>query len=103
MSNLVTIKTANLLTELAVAKTYLEDNGIPCFMKDELAGQVYSIGSSALGGIKLQVKEEDCEEAIKLLIEGGFATLEDYEPDKSMLFISRIYEKIASFFKGDKK
>lgn len=99
MSNLVTVKTANILTELSVAETYLEDNGIHCFIKDELVGQVYSVASSALGGIKLQVREEDYEEAVKLLVEGGFAKVEDYQPDESTLFISKIYEKIVSFFK----
>lgn len=95
MGEMITVKTSNIPGELAVAKSYLEDNDIYCFLKDELINQVHPY---AVGGIKLQVREEDAEEAIKLLLEGGFARKEDYEIPESTLFLVKWYEKIASWF-----
>ncbi|MBB4037209.1 hypothetical protein GGR21_003124 [Dysgonomonas hofstadii] len=96
MNDLVTIKTSNIPGELAVAKTYLESYDIFCYLKDELINQVHPY---AMGGIKLQVREEDAMRAIEFLIEGGFARKEDYEIPESTLRMVRIYEKITDFFK----
>lgn len=96
MSDLVTIKNSDVPTELIIAKTYLEANGIQCFMKDELINQVHPF---AIGGAKLQVDEEDAMRAAELLIEGGFAKKEDFEIPESTLHMVRIYEKISDFFK----
>ncbi|MDR1502632.1 MAG: DUF2007 domain-containing protein [Prevotella sp.] len=95
MSEMITIKTSSIPGELAVAKSYLEDNDIYCFLKDELINQVHPY---AVGGIKLQVREEDAEQAINLLLEGGFARKEDYEIPGSTLFLVKWYEKITSWF-----
>ncbi len=99
MDNFVTIRTTNIPGELAVAKTYLESNNIFCILKDELINQVHPF---AMGGIKLQVKEEDAIHAIELLIEGGFAKKEDYDIPESTLRMVRLYEKISSFFNKKK-
>ncbi|HMM03778.1 MULTISPECIES: DUF2007 domain-containing protein [unclassified Dysgonomonas] len=95
MGEMITIKTSNIPGELAVAKSYLEDNDIYCFLKDELINQVHPY---AVGGIKLQVREEDAKQAINLLLEGGFARKEDFEIPQSTLFLVKWYEKIASWF-----
>lgn len=94
MSELITIKTSDRNVELHVAKTYLEDNGIPVFIKDELMHQVHP---AAVRGAKLQVRDEDVQRAIELLIQGGFATEEDYKIEESS--IDRIIDNISSFFK----
>ncbi|MBK5721344.1 DUF2007 domain-containing protein [Dysgonomonas sp. Marseille-P4677] len=99
MINLVTVKSSDIYNDISIAKTYLEDNGIFCILKDELTNQVHPY---AIGGVKLQVKNEDVEEAIKLLIEGGFSKKEDFEIPESTLRIVRIYEKIVSFFSKNK-
>lgn len=96
MSDLVTIKNSDVPTELIIAKTYLEANGIQCFMKDELINQVHPF---AIGGAKLQVAEEDAMRAAELLIEGGFSKKEDFEIPESTKSMVRIYEKISDFFK----
>lgn len=96
MSSLVTIMTNDIADRLSIARTYLEDNGIESVLKDELMNHVHPFG---LGGVKLQVLEEDAVRAIELLIEGGFATKEDYEVPESTLRLERINEKIANFFK----
>lgn len=95
MSEMITVKTSNIPGELAVAKSYLEDQNVYCFLKDELINQVQPF---AVGGIKLQVREEDAEQAINLLLEGGFTRKEDYEIPESTLFLVKWYEKIASWF-----
>lgn len=95
---LVTIKSSENYNHLAIAKTYLEDNGILCTFKDEYTTQVYS-NTNVVGGIKLQVQEEDAQRAIELLIEGGFATKEDYEIPESTMQIVSIVEKVKSFFR----
>ncbi|MFV0419433.1 MAG: putative signal transducing protein [Dysgonomonas sp.] len=96
MNDLVTVKYSDVPTELTIAKSYLEANGIHCFMKDELINQVHPF---AVGGAKLQVPEEDAMRAAELLIEGGFSKKEDFEIPESTLRMVRIYEKISDFFK----
>jgi hypothetical protein len=97
----VTVKTSQDYNQVAIAKTYLEDNGIPCTFKDEYAGMVYAY-TYAVGGIKLQVQEEDAPRAIELLIEGGFAQKEDYEIPESTKQVVKVVEKIQSFFRRKK-
>lgn len=65
--NLVTINTYTFPHELAIHKSKLESMGIECFVKDELTVQVHNFYSNAIGGIKLQVKEDDAEAAIEIL------------------------------------
>lgn len=96
MKNLVTVKSSDLYNDLVVAKSYLEDNDIPCFLKDEYTNQVHPV---AIGGIKLQVREEDVQRAIDLLIIGDFARIEDFEPSKSILWISKVLDKVSSIFR----
>ena len=76
---LVTIKIFGNSTEFHMAKSYLESAQIECFGQNELINQVYPLASSAVSGIQLQVVAEQAEEAIRLLIESGFAKPEDYE------------------------
>lgn len=80
MSKLVTIRAFIHLYELDMARTYLESHGIDCFVKDELTVQTYHWYSNAIGGIKLQVNEEDAQRAIALLISAGYLNQKDIEP-----------------------
>lgn len=99
MGNLVTLMSSEIPTEIAIAKTYLDNNGVFCFLKDELVAYVHPM---ALGGVKLQVYEDDAIHAAELLIEGGFAKKEDFEIPESTLRMVRIYEKISDFFRRKK-
>lgn len=66
MKNLVTILSDLQEMNLGVAKSYLADNGIECFVNN-------AFGSMYTGaGAWLQVAEEDVEEATKLLKKGDF-------------------------------
>ena len=96
MDSLVTILTSQVPGGLSVAQSYLDDNGIYCFLKGELMNQSYFLANST----ELQVRSDQVEDAIRLLIEGGFATKEDFEPDETMVEVSKALDKLSSFFKN---
>lgn len=72
--DLVTIKTFNFPSEVAVVQSFLEMEGITVYMKNYTASQL----SYSIGDIDMQVAEEDYEKAKASLIEGGFAVAEDF-------------------------
>ncbi len=72
MSNWVTVLTVSYPQQLWIIRTKLESEGIECFIKDELTVQSYSLYSNAIGGVKLQVLEEDVEGARGILMESGY-------------------------------
>lgn len=59
-------------SELVVAKTKLESEGIECRVLNELTVQSYNFLSNAVGGVKLQVQISDFDKATKILEQGGF-------------------------------
>lgn len=63
----VTIKTYNFGIDATMAQHLLENEGIETHLMDELSIQMNPLYSNALGGVKLQVWEEDVEHAIKVL------------------------------------
>ena len=72
MPRLVTIITFNYPHEAAIPKARLESEGIPCLLKDEATLGLQPFFSAAGGGIKLQVNEEDVEDALKILRDAGY-------------------------------
>ncbi|MFT4224377.1 hypothetical protein [Dysgonomonas sp.] len=68
MDELKTVKSSNLESDLAIAESYLLDNGIECVINKEYL----SISTSRGGSARLQVMSGDYQRAIELLIEGGF-------------------------------
>lgn len=75
MEDLVTVKMSDFEGDLLIAKSFLIDNGIDCVINSEYL----SISTTEGGAVRLQVREEDYNRAVELLISGGFATREDYE------------------------
>ncbi|MCC7302049.1 MAG: DUF2007 domain-containing protein [Bacteroidia bacterium] len=69
----ITVASFNAPHDAYIMKAYLESEGIECFLKDELTVQVNIFYSNAIGGVKLQVREEDVEKAKDVLREGGYA------------------------------
>ncbi len=65
MPALVTILSLPYPQQVYIIKGRLESEGIECFIKDELTVQTNPVYSYAVGGVKLQVKEEDVEAASK--------------------------------------
>ena len=72
MDAFVTIMTFTHPTELAVLKVRLENDEIECRVLNELTVQVNPFYSNAFGGVKLQVKESDFQEATEILRVGGY-------------------------------
>lgn len=70
--SLVTIATFSNAFNMNVMKGRLETEGIPAFAKDEHTVTTNPFYGGALGGIKLQVLEEDVTEAQRILNETGY-------------------------------
>ena len=73
--------------EAYVLKTYLQSEGIAVFLKDENLIQVYNFYSNAVGGVKVQVPEDQVELAVRLLNRSGYQ-VETSEPDVVFLVSS---------------
>jgi hypothetical protein len=71
MDKPVTLISFKNIQDLAILKGRLEADGIECFAADENAGTSNPF-STAIGGIKLQVRESDVERARAILIESGY-------------------------------
>ncbi len=93
MNELITIRTFSSSIDFEMVKAYLESMGIECFGIDEVINRAYL--ANVNGGVKLKVREEQAEEAIKLLIEGGYLKEEDFEPNAEMKWA----EKVINFFR----
>lgn len=64
---LVTVRTFYNSFKANIILTKLENEGIACYLKDDVTVMMDPIISNAIGGIKLQVKEEEAEAALALL------------------------------------
>jgi hypothetical protein len=91
MSQLITIRTFHSNSELEVVKMYLESLDIDCFTQDEIFNRLYI--PSAIGGVKLKVREEDVDQAVAYLMEGGYLSPEDLEPSPEIKFIDKFLNK----------
>jgi len=92
MEELVTVRTFTQSIEFEMAKSYLESFEIDCFGQDEILNRDYA---NVNGGVKLQVRSQQAEQAIKLLIDGGYLKAEDFEPSTEMKWV----EKVLNFFR----
>jgi len=92
MEELVTVRTFSSSIDFEMVKSYLESEGIECFGQDEILNRDYA---NVNGGVKLQVRTEQAEEAIKLLMDAGYLKAEDFEPSAEMKFV----EKVLNFFR----
>lgn len=64
---LVTVQQYRDLAEAQVAKGVLDSAGIPCYLRDENAVRLEWVWSNLLGGVRLQVNEQDREAAQEVL------------------------------------
>ena len=92
MEKLVTVSTFTQSIEYEMAKSYQVSFGIDCYGQDEILNRDYA---NINGGVKLQVRSEQAEEAVKLLLDGGYLKAEDFEPSAEMKWV----EKILNYFK----
>lgn len=72
MEKWTTILTFDRSYDAQLAKTRLEADDIEVFLKDELSVQVQHHLSTAIGGIKLQVKEKHIIKAVHILKSLGY-------------------------------
>jgi len=93
MEELVTIRSFSQSIDFEMVKSYLESCKIECFGKNEITNRTYV--NLVDGGILLQVRSEQAEQAIKLLLEAGYLKQEDFEPSTEMKWA----EKLLRFFK----
>lgn len=75
--NLVTLQTFDNYFFANITATKLQDAGIECFLRDENTVLVDPLLSNAIGGIKLEVAEDDLELAIALMKGAEAAYLND--------------------------
>jgi len=68
----VTIRSFLTYPEVHAMMTLLESEGIKCFVKDENTVVAIPFMANALGGMKLQVHEDEAETAIRILKEHGY-------------------------------
>ncbi len=94
MSVLIAIATYSNISELSIARGRLEADGIECFVQDELTVQVYNFYNQAVGGVKLQVKQEDVETARRILIESDL--LADLPPDDYEAKLARKIDRLSA-------
>lgn len=95
MDELVTVRTFSSSNDFEMVKSYLESFGIECFGRDEIINRAYL--ANVNGGVKLEVRPEQAEEAVRLLVEGGYLKAEDFEPSAEMKWM----EKLLNFFKRE--
>lgn len=79
---LVTVATFSSAFNAHVYEGRLRAEGIEAYIKDEHTIQVNPFYSQALGGIKLQVKDTDIEEAKRILAESGYRWPIPQQPQK---------------------
>lgn len=94
MSKLITVKTFTYSHELSIIRSKLESEGIYCFAQDELTTQVHPFSSIAIGGVKLQVREEDVPRTIQILKENGYISERDLEPSKLQIKLYKVLSHI---------
>jgi hypothetical protein len=92
MDEFVTVRTFSSYLDFEMVKSYLESFDIECFGRDIVINRAYL--ANVDGGVKLQVRPEQAEEAVRLLYEGGYLKAEDFEPSPEMKWM----EKLLNFF-----
>ncbi len=73
----VTVKTFWSSYQANIVKSFLENEGITCFLKDELTVNADPLITNAIGGVKLQVPSSEYELAYSLLDEYGYINPKD--------------------------
>jgi hypothetical protein len=71
---MVTIRTCYSLPEAQVIQSLLRGSGINAFLPDEFTVQNYWLWTNAIGGIRVQVLDEDTGRAVEVLDEARVAS-----------------------------
>src|SRR5437763_8351682 len=74
---MITLRAFDSAAEAAVAKSVLDDHGISCSLADE-AAHLYGGAPQAMP-VRLLVREDQAEEALRILNTPGLSLPEDFE------------------------
>ncbi len=85
MDNLITVISFTLPHDAHFAKAKLQSEGIEVFIKDEMTAHVNNFYSNAIGGVKLQVRSADVDNAQRILIEAGYIDAHKDKPNKLLV------------------
>jgi hypothetical protein len=77
---LVVIRTYGRALDAQIARSRLQASGIPCFLPDEQLSTIDPLLTDALGGVRLQVADEDAERAREIL-DQPLDLSEDLDPE----------------------
>jgi hypothetical protein len=77
MNDWVTIATFNYAHQAAMLKGRIESENILCNMKDEYTATANPLYATAIGGVKVQVRESDVQRVIPILRDLGYNTDDD--------------------------
>jgi len=94
MNKLVTLTKFEFPQESYIIKSKLESEGIYVYLKDELTIQADNFVSNAIGGVKLQVYENDAEKAVEILKLFDVQIYKPLEPEKFVLVFDNFTKKI---------
>ncbi len=82
MDNLITVISFTYPHEAHLAKGKLQSEGVEVFIKDEMTAHVNNFYSNAIGGVKLQVRDDDVDTAHRILLESGYIQKLNQKPNK---------------------
>jgi len=101
MENWETIITFTYPQDAHIAQGFLESEGVESILMDELTVQVQNFYSNAIGGVKLQVKSEDIENATSILKKGGYSGIESWKPTETVVVVESTNKKQCPFCHSD--
>jgi len=101
MENWETIITFTYPQDAHIAQGFLESEGVESILKDELTVQVQNFYSNAIGGVKLQVKSEDIENATSILKNGGYTGIESWKPTETVVVLESTNKKQCPFCQSE--
>ena len=93
MSKLIKVIECTYPHEAHLAKGLLEASNIEVIMKDEYTVQVNNFYSNAIGGVKLLVEEDQVEDALSILKEGGYIKFQDHKSKTDIKKFSTEYKE----------
>lgn len=67
----VTLRRYYTLDEAYIAHGFLESEGVKAFLQDEHLVRIFWLYTNAIGGLRLQVAQEDGERAFAILVAGS--------------------------------
>lgn len=83
-----------LIQDAEFARTVLENHGIQTRLRDEHTALMLSVYENALGGIRLEVPENEVETAQLILQHGGLIPI---EPQTKPSFVEKLGDVLGAF------